>query len=191
VHNEMEQERDFDNKYNTAKVNGVMFNILEDKNTGALSVEPFVDGFSPVPTALFYVTKYDDLSNNAKLLYGLLYSRMMLSLKNEWIDENGYIYFIFARQSAMELLKLSEPTVIELFKELVSHELLCELKSGFSKTKTLWLLKPLTEEQHNEELKTDYETVKNFDNQTAMEAIEFRIIKSNEALENKQKNTSP
>jgi|GEM_PF-3528333 len=173
--------REYD-EYDTAVVNGVMFNILEDKKTGELNIELFVDGFSPVPTALFYVTKYDNLTNNAKLLYGLLYSRMMLSLKNKWIDENGYIHFIFARKTAIELLKLSEPKVIELFKELVNHELLYELKNGFSKTKTLWLLKPITEEQYNEKLKSDYEMAKIFDNQKAMENIELKIKKSNDLL---------
>ena len=178
--------RDYD-EYDTAIVNGVMFNVLEDESKRELSVDPFVDGFSPVPTALFYVTKYDKLPNNAKLLYGLLYSRMMLSLKNKWIDQNGYIHFIFARQTAMNLLRLSEPKVIELFKELVNHELLYELKSGFSKTKTLWLLKPVTEEQYNEKLKSDYDMAKIFDNQKAMSAMEDKIKKSDEALKNKAK----
>ena len=35
------------------------------------------------------------LSQNAKLLYMLLYDRARISQKNHWLNEDGYGYFIF------------------------------------------------------------------------------------------------
>ena len=35
------------------------------------------------------------LSQNAKLLYMLLYDSARISQKNNWFNEDGYVYFVF------------------------------------------------------------------------------------------------
>ena len=35
------------------------------------------------------------LSLNAKLLYGLLLSRTLISQKNKWTDQRGHVYIIY------------------------------------------------------------------------------------------------
>ena len=35
------------------------------------------------------------LSQNAKILYMLLYDRARISQKNHWLNEDGYVYFVF------------------------------------------------------------------------------------------------
>ena len=34
------------------------------------------------------------LSQNAKILYMLLYDRARISQKNHWLNEDGYVYFV-------------------------------------------------------------------------------------------------
>ncbi|MBP1547015.1 MAG: replication initiator protein A, partial [Oscillospiraceae bacterium] len=52
--------------------------------------------FVRIPRVLFTdKDNFGDLSNEAKLLYGLLLERMELSRKNNWIDEHNRVYIIF------------------------------------------------------------------------------------------------
>ena len=50
--------------------------------------------FYRVPRLLIKDERYRGLSSDAKLLYGLMLDRMSLSMKNQWLDEEGraYIY---------------------------------------------------------------------------------------------------
>ena len=43
--------------------------------------------FYRIPKALFQETRFQDLSTDAKTLYGILLDRMSLSAKNGWLDE--------------------------------------------------------------------------------------------------------
>ena len=52
--------------------------------------------FYQIPKELFVNAYYKDLSSDSKLLYGLLLDRLSISLKNEWIDEEGNIFLIFS-----------------------------------------------------------------------------------------------
>ena len=43
--------------------------------------------FFRIPKALFQEQQFQDLSADAKTLYGILLDRMSLSVKNEWFDK--------------------------------------------------------------------------------------------------------
>lgn len=43
--------------------------------------------FFRIPKALFQEQRFQDLSTDAKTLYGILLDRMSLSVKNEWFDK--------------------------------------------------------------------------------------------------------
>ena len=43
------------------------------------------------PTFLIQLT----ISQTAKLIYMVLYDRARLSQKNDWIDEEGYVYTVY------------------------------------------------------------------------------------------------
>ena len=45
--------------------------------------------FFRIPKALFQEQRFQDLSADAKTLYGILLDRMSLSVKNEWFDKKG------------------------------------------------------------------------------------------------------
>ena len=51
--------------------------------------------FYRIPKVLFTDPRFSKLSVEAKVLYGLLLDRMSLSLKNDWIDEDGKVYIYF------------------------------------------------------------------------------------------------
>ena len=42
--------------------------------------------FYRIPKALFQEQRFQNLSTDAKTLYGILLDRMSLSVKNEWFD---------------------------------------------------------------------------------------------------------
>ena len=42
-----------------------------------------------IPKLLITDKRYNGISSDAKILYGVLLDRMSLSLKNKWIDEQG------------------------------------------------------------------------------------------------------
>ena len=52
--------------------------------------------FFRIPKALFQEQRFQDLSTDAKTLYGILLDRMSLSVKNEWFDKKGRVFIIFA-----------------------------------------------------------------------------------------------
>ena len=51
--------------------------------------------FYRIPKALFQETRFQNLSTDAKTLYGILLDRMSLSVKNGWMDEQGRVFIIF------------------------------------------------------------------------------------------------
>ena len=52
--------------------------------------------FYRIPKLLFTDKRFEKVSIEAKVLYGLLLDRMSLSIKNKWVDDENrvYIYFI-------------------------------------------------------------------------------------------------
>ena len=60
--------------------------------------------FYQTPKALFKNPKYKGLSLGPKLMYSILRDRLDLSIKNNWKDENGFIYLIFSVEELMDLL---------------------------------------------------------------------------------------
>ena len=105
------------------------FNYYEADNVyGAL--------FFQFPKVLMYGEKYKHLSSDAKLAYMILKDRLEYSLKNNWVDEDNHIYFIFTNQELVNLFNCSEHKVIKVKTELESIGLLFQKQMGFNpKTK--------------------------------------------------------
>ena len=74
--------------------------------------------FYRLPKALFTSRRFEDVSVEAKVLYGFLLDRMGLSVKNGWKDEEGRVYIIFTVESIMEHLKCSNKKAVGLLREL-------------------------------------------------------------------------
>lgn len=95
--------------------------------------------FYQIPKELFINPYYTKLSSESKLLYGLLLDRLSISMKNEWIDEEGNIFLIFSRKEAEEKLNLSDKTVTKAFKQLSEVKLIYEKKQGFKKNNLIYV----------------------------------------------------
>ncbi|KON39719.1 plasmid replication initiation protein, partial [Lactiplantibacillus plantarum] len=92
--------------------------------------------FFQFPKVLMYGEKYKHLSSDAKLAYMILKDRLEYSLRNNWVDEDNHIYFIFTNQELMDLFNCSEHKVIKVKTELASIGLLFQKQMGFNpKTK--------------------------------------------------------
>ena len=75
--------------------------------------------FVRVPRVLFTDKEhFGNLSNEAKLLYGLLLERMSLSRKNNWIDKHNRVYIIFPVEEIEESLDVGHEKALNLLKEL-------------------------------------------------------------------------
>ena len=80
--------------------------------------------FYKVPKALFTEEKYNPVSTDAKMLYGLLLDRMHLSAKNGWTDKRGRIYQFFTVKEAQEKLRFGHEKICRLFSELEQADLI-------------------------------------------------------------------
>ena len=70
--------------------------------------------FYRLPKALFTSKRFEDVSVEAKVLYGFLLDRMGLSVKNGWKDEEGRVYIIFTVEAIMEHLGCSNKKAVGL-----------------------------------------------------------------------------
>lgn len=75
--------------------------------------------FVRVPKVLFTDKEhFGGLSNEAKLLYGLLLERMSLSRKNNWIDARNRVYIIFPIDEIAEIMGVCHEKALNILKEL-------------------------------------------------------------------------
>ena len=71
-----------------------------------------------IPKLLITSDIFRDLSNDAKILYGLLLDRMELSRKNNWFDEENRAYIVCSIEEISELLNCSRNKAIKSLQEL-------------------------------------------------------------------------
>lgn len=95
--------------------------------------------FFRVPKLLFESELYKKMSAESKLLYAILKDRFELSVKNNWIDADGNIYFIFTVEEIGEMLGYGKDKVIKLKKELKKYDLLEEVRQGLNKPNLIYL----------------------------------------------------
>ena len=76
--------------------------------------------FYRLPKALITDARFKDVTNNAKLLYGLMLDRMSLSARTGWFDNENRVYIKYSVKSIMEDLNCSKMTAVGLLKELTA-----------------------------------------------------------------------
>ncbi|MBQ2901030.1 MAG: replication initiator protein A [Agathobacter sp.] len=82
------------------------------------------------------------ISNMAKLLYIQLLGKAQLSQKNQWLDNQGRVYFIYPiHQMAIDMNK-SVTTIKDTMKELVDAQLLEKIPEGRGRPNRLYVLFP-------------------------------------------------
>ena len=74
--------------------------------------------FYRLPKALITDERFKGVSNNAKLLYGLMLDRMSLSKKRGWLDEENKVFIKYSLNNIEENLNVSRKTAGNILKEL-------------------------------------------------------------------------
>ena len=74
--------------------------------------------FYRIPKALFQEQRFQNLSTDAKTLYGILLDRMSLSVKNEWFDKQGRVFIIFTIEDVKRALCCADNKATKLLREL-------------------------------------------------------------------------
>ena len=82
-----------------------------------------------IPKALFQDSRFRQLSTDARTLYGILLDRMSLSVKNNWLDEQGRVYIIYTVREVQESLCCAEHNAVKLFRELEQTDLISPMPS--------------------------------------------------------------
>ena len=74
--------------------------------------------FYRLPKVLITDKRFKDLSDSAKLLYGLMLDRMSLSARNGWFDEEERVYIKYSFSNIMEDLNCAKEKASKMLKEL-------------------------------------------------------------------------
>lgn len=93
--------------------------------------------FYALPKILFESNRYKQMRIDTKVAYAILKDRLSLSLKNNWIDEAGYIYLVYSNANLMEILNCSKSTLLRIKKQLTEYGLIYEVKQSNSQKGTL------------------------------------------------------
>lgn len=130
--------------------------------------------FYRLPKVFFSNDLYKKMSNDAKIAYALLQDRLELSIKNDWFDEDGSIFFLFGNEQLGEILNCSKPTVIKIKKELQKCDLLLEKRMGLSKSNRLFLLKPVADIEDVKSFKIEQKSLSSLDPQQKLNILTSR-----------------
>ena len=89
--------------------------------------------FFRIPKALFQEQRFQDLSTDAKTLYGILLDRMSLSVRNEWFDKKGRVFIIFTIEDVKRTLRCADNKATRLLRELEVFGLIERKRRGQGK----------------------------------------------------------
>ena len=95
--------------------------------------------FFRIPKALFQEQRFQNLSTDAKTLYGILLDRMSLSAKNGWRDEQGRVYIIYTVREVQESLCCAEHKAVKLFRELENIGLVERKRRGLGRPSLIYV----------------------------------------------------
>lgn len=96
--------------------------------------------FYKMPKFIIHDESFADLGSDAKILYMIMRDRHELSIKNNWVDQEGYVYIIYTRENMAKDLNLSNKTVIKAVKELKKYNLIEEKRQGVNKPNLIYVL---------------------------------------------------
>ena len=137
--------------------------------------------FYQLPKVFFTNPKYVNLSNDAKITWSILRDRLDLSIRNNWVDKNGDIFFIYTNEKLKSILNISSPNKLsKIKKELTQADLFNQIRVGLNKPNKLYIKKPevteadiyyISQQENDVESRNDTDVsksyVQNYDNNTS------------------------
>lgn len=118
---------------------------MADNGTVALQLDYFYGiqsemfSFLRIPKILIKDGRFEKMSNEAKMLFGLLLDRMSLSVKNRWFDEEDRVYIIYTKDEIMIDLNIESAKCAKLLKELENYGLIERIRRGLSKPNIIYV----------------------------------------------------
>lgn len=100
--------------------------------------------FYRLPKVLFTDSRYKNLSDGAKILYGLMLDRMGLSMKNGWLDEENRVFIYFTLDDLQEYMNCGHNKGVKLMGELDGIGLIERVKQGQGKPAKVFVKKFFT-----------------------------------------------
>lgn len=149
--------------------------------------------FLMLPALLIYGELYRGLDSGAKIAWTILNDRANLSKKNGWYDEEGNVYFVYTNQELMNLVNVSEPTIVKIKKELISYGLLDQKRMGRGKANLLYIYEPVASKSDAQNLieiedvgnTLEFQNLKNLSSRTENNLVqELKKIKPNNTKNN-------
>ena len=149
--------------------------------------------FLMLPALLIYGELYRGLDSGAKIAWTILNDRANLSKKNGWYDEEGNVYFVYTNQELMNLVNVSEPTIVKIKKELISYGLLDQKRMGRGKANLLYIYEPVASKSDTQNLieiedvgnTLEFQNLKNLSSRTENNLVqELKKIKPNNTKNN-------
>ena len=131
--------------------------------------------FYRIPKVLFTDEYFRNLSSDAKVLYGLMLDRMALSIRNNWVDNEGKVYIIFTLEQVMEYMNCGKDKGVKILAELDTDKgigLIERVKRGLGKP-TIIYVKSFVYRKEAEE-----ETPANADVSTEVQDLNLKSSKS-------------
>lgn len=107
--------------------------------------------FIQIPLELFTNEYYKNISSDAKILYGLMLSRMSLSQKNNWFDDDNRVYIIYKIQEIQDTLSCGKNKAVNILKELENTKLIQRNRQGLGKADLIYVLNIFREITSNED----------------------------------------
>jgi len=96
--------------------------------------------FYRVPKLFFIQEQYQNMSTDAKLLYGMLLDRMNLSARNGWLDEQGRVYIIYPIDEIMSDMGCADNKATKILDDLEKRFGLIERKrQGLGKPNLIYV----------------------------------------------------
>ncbi|SUM23252.1 replication initiator protein A [Staphylococcus epidermidis] len=120
--------------------------------------QQYREKFYQLPKVFFTNDKYMKLSNDAKIAYALLKDRLELSIKNNWFDESGDIFFIYTNEKLKTILNCQNAKLIKIKNELIKADLLEQIRCGQGKPNKLYLMNPAITKKDIYKIKKQEET---------------------------------
>lgn len=151
--------------------------------------ENYKERFYQIPKVFFTSENYKNLTNDMKIAYAILRDRLNLSIKNNWVDEDGNIYFVYSSEKLMEILNCKKEKLTKIKKGLENDGLLIQKRRGLNKPNILYLMKPIVterdiykieKEENDVELYGEKEVRKSNTNDTDFNDIDFNDTENND-----------
>ncbi len=93
-----------------------------------------------IPQMLVLDEQFSALSDRAKILYCVMLDRSSMSAKNGWLDDQGRVYIIMARDEVMEKMCCSHTTAHKYMQELIDFGLIRKRRRGQGKPDWIYVM---------------------------------------------------